>query len=134
MAENTKILTAEQESQLRAPIDEYVGAIQEKINALRADGTDKVIDLHNSIDGLKRDKIYTQEEKTAKLAQYQKELEQAKAVEAKNKDEIAKLIADAEGYLNGHFGAYYAAVAESCKEEKVLAQAKYKGTVAQLNK
>ena len=65
MAENTKILTAEQESQLRAPIDEYVGAIQEKINALRADGTDKVIDLHNSIDGLKRDKIYTQEEKAA---------------------------------------------------------------------
>ena len=54
MAENTKILTAEQESQLRAPIDEYVGAIQEKINALRADGTDKVIDLHNRIDGLKR--------------------------------------------------------------------------------
>ena len=112
MAENTKILTAEQESQLRAPIDEYVGAIQEKINALRADGTDKVIDLHNSIDGLKRDKIYTQEEKAAKLAQYQKELEQAKAVEAKNKDEIAKLIADAEGYLKEHFGAYYAAVAD----------------------
>ena len=134
MAENTKILTAEQESQLRAPIDEYVGAIQEKINALRADGTDKVIDLHNSIDGLKRDKIYTQEEKTAKLAQYQKELEQAKAVEAKNKDEIAKLIADAEGYLNGHFNEYYTAVAESCKEEKVLAQAKYQETVAQLNK
>ena len=86
MAENTKILTAEQESQLRAPIDEYVGAIQEKINALRADGTDKVIDLHNSIDGLKRDKIYTQEEKAAKLAQYQKELEQAKekAADLKN--------------------------------------------------
>ena len=134
MAENTKILTAEQESQLRAPIDEYVGAIQEKINALRADGTDKVIDLHNSIDGLKRDKIYTQEEKAAKLAQYQKELEQAKAVEAQNKDEIAKLIADAEGYLNGHFNEYYTAVAESCKEEKVLAQAKYQETVAQLNK
>ena len=34
MAENTKILSAEQESQLRAPIDEYVGAIQEKINAM----------------------------------------------------------------------------------------------------
>ena len=134
MAENTKILTAEQESQLRAPIDEYVGAIQEKINALRADGTDRVIDLHNSIDGLKRDKIYTQEEKAAKRTQYQKELEQAKAVEAKNKDEIAKLIADAEGYLNEHFNEYYTAVTESCKEEKVLAQAKYQETVAQLNK
>ena len=85
--DNTKILTAEQESQLRAPIDEYVGAIQEKINALRADGTDKVIEIQSNLDSLKRDRIYTQAEKAAKQAQYQKELEQAKAVEAQHKDE-----------------------------------------------
>ena len=42
-AENSKILTAEQESQLRQPIDDYVGGIQEKIDALRADGSDKVV-------------------------------------------------------------------------------------------
>ena len=35
VAEN-KILTAEQEAQLRQPIDETVGAIQAKINELRA--------------------------------------------------------------------------------------------------
>ena len=28
VADNTKILTAEQEEQLRAPIDEFVGGIQ----------------------------------------------------------------------------------------------------------
>ena len=57
MAEN--ILTAEQESKLRQPIDDYVGAIQEQINALRKDGTDRVIDIQSALDNLKRDKIYT---------------------------------------------------------------------------
>ena len=58
-AEITKILTAEQEAQLLQPIDEYVGAIQEKINALRLNGTDKVLDIQNSLENLKRDRIYT---------------------------------------------------------------------------
>lgn len=131
--DKTKILTAEQEQQLRQPIDEYVGGIQEKINALREEGTDKVIDLQSAIDNLKRDKIYTQQEKEAKLAQYRKELEQAKAVEAQNKGEVDKLIADAEDYLNGHYAQYYQAVAASCQEEKGLAQEKYAAAVAQLN-
>ena len=133
--DNTKILTAEQESQLRQPIDDYVGGIQAKIDALRADGTDKVIELLDSIDTLKRDKIYTQQEKEAKLAQFQKELEQAKAVEAQHKDEIAKLIADAEGYLKEHYKPeYYDQVAASCKLEAAAAKAKHQATVAQLNK
>ncbi len=133
--DNTKILTAEQESQLRAPIDEYVGAIQEKINALRADGTDKVIEIQSNLDSLKRDRIYTQAEKDAKQAQYQKELEQAKAVEAQHKDEIAKLIAQAESYLKEHYDReYFQPVAASCIQEKAAAQEKYQAAVAQLNK
>ena len=75
---NTKILTAEQEAELRQPIDEYVGSIQEKINALREEGTDRVIELQNSLDSLKRDRIYTQQEKAQKTVQYTKELEKAK--------------------------------------------------------
>ena len=133
--DNTKILTAEQESQLRAPIDEYVGAIQEKINALRADGTDKVIEIQSNLDSLKRDRIYTQAEKAAKQAQYQKELEQAKAVEAQHKDEISKLIAQAESYLKEHYDReYFQPVAASCIQEKAAAQEKYQAAVAQLNK
>ena len=42
MANENKILTAEQEKKLLQPIDDYVGKIQSKIDALRADGTEKV--------------------------------------------------------------------------------------------
>ena len=132
--ENTKILTAEQEQQLRQPIDEYVGGIQAKIDALRKDGTDQVVEIQSSMDSLKRDRIYTQQEKEAKLAQYKADLEKAKAVESQNKAEVDKLIAEAESYLNSHFGEYYQAVVESGKAEKVQAQEKYQAAVAQLNK
>ena len=118
--ENTKILTAEQEQQLRQPIDEYVGGIQAKIDALRKDGTDQVVEIQSSMDSLKRDRIYTQQEKEAKLAQYKAELEKAKAVESQNKAEVDKLIAEAESYLNSHFGEYYQAVVESGKAEVLL--------------
>jgi len=133
--DNTKILTADQEAELRKPIDEYVGGIQEQINALRKDGTDKVIDIQSALDNLKRDRIYTAQEKAAKEAQLRKGLEQAKAVEAKNKDQVAKLIADAEAYLKAHFDTdYYLAVKISCAQEKVRAQEKYQATVANLEK
>ena len=53
---NSKILTAEQERALRQPIDEYVGGIQKEIDALRKDGTTKVVVCQAVISGLKRDK------------------------------------------------------------------------------
>ena len=113
MANENKILTAEQEKKLLQPIDDYVGKIQSKIDALRADGTEKVISLQDEIDSLKKDKIYTKEEKDARLAAAQSALDKAKAVEAQNKDEIAKLIADAENYLKAHYDAeYYQPVCE----------------------
>ena len=131
---STKILTAEQEAQLRQPIDEYVGKIQDQINDLREDGTDKVIEIQSAIDSLKRDKIYTAQEKEARIRELQSELEKAKAVENRNKDAIAKLISDAENYLKAHFNTdYYQAVVASCKDEKVLAEEKYRATVAKLN-
>lgn len=135
VAENTKILTAEQEAQLLQPIDEYVGAIQKKIDALRAEGTDKIIEIQDTIDSLKRDRIYTAQEKSEKIQVLCKELEQAKAVESKHKGEINKLITEAEDYLKAHFNPdYYQAVAASCKEEKVLAEANYRAAVERLNK
>ena len=134
VADNTKILTAEQEEQLRAPIDEFVGGIQQKIDALRADGTDKVLEYQSALEDLKRDRIYTAEEKAQKRAEYAKALEKAKAVEAQNKAEVSKLIAQAEAYLKEHYDKdYYQAVVTSCKEEQALAQEKYQQAVAQLN-
>ena len=135
MATENKILTAEQELKLRQPIDEYVGGIQAKIDALRVDGTDRVIDIQSTLDNLKRDRIYTAQEKEARAAQLKKELEAAKAVENQNKSEISKLIADAESYLKAHYDAeYYQPLLASCRNEKVAAQEKYQAAVAELNK
>lgn len=132
---NSKILTAEQEMELRRPIDEYVGKIQEKIDSLRVDGTDKAVSVQNMIDGIKRDKTLAKGEKENRIAAAQEELKKAKAVEAKNKDEIAKLISDAEAHIKAHFDKeYYQPVKESCEIEKVAAKEKYQKKVTQLEK
>ncbi len=132
---NEKILTAEQEMALRKPIDDYVGGIQEKINALRADGTDKVVSLQNKIDSLKRDKSRSKAENKASIAKLQGEVTKAKEVESANKDEISKLIADAESYLKEHFDKeYYAPICESAKYEKVAAKEAYDAKLAELKK
>ena len=62
--QTSTILTAEREAELRKPIDEYVGNIQAQINDLRRDGTDKAVSIQNSLDNLKRDHVYTAQEKS----------------------------------------------------------------------
>ncbi len=131
--EISKTLTAEQEMQLRKPIEDYVGEIQEKIDSLRVDGSNRVVSLQSEIDAIKRDHGLTKEEKTAQTEEIKSEMLKAKAVEAKNKEEISKLIADAEGYLKAHFNKdYYQAVKESCSQEYVAAQKKYADNIAKL--
>ena len=131
--ENNKILAADQEAKLRQPIDDYVGKIQKEIDSLRADGTEKVVALQNKIDGLKRDRSISKSEKESEIAKCKAELEKAKAVEAKNKDQISKLIADAEGYLNAHFDKeYYQPVLASCQVEKVAAKERYQKRLKEL--
>ena len=134
MATST-ILSTEREVELRKPIDDYVGKIQAQIDELRHDGTEKAVNLQNDLDNLKRDRIYTAEEKAARQAQLKKQLEEAKAVEAKNKPQVDKLIADAEAYLKAHYKTdYFDHVVASCQQEKAAAQQKYQETVAKLEK
>ncbi len=132
---NNKILTAAEEIALRQPIDDYVGGIQKKIDALRADGTAKVITYENAIDGIKRDRTLSKSEKNSKIAEIQKNLDKATAVENKNKAEVEKLIADAESYLKEHFDTeYFTPVKESCAAEKEQAKVRYNEKVAELQK
>ena len=132
---NNETLTAEQEMQLRQPIEDYVGEIQKKIDSLRADGTNRVVALQNNIDATKRDRSLTKEERENRIAANRAEMEKAKAVEAKNKDEIAKLISDAETYLKAHFDKdYYLPLKENCEREKALAKERYDIKIAELNK
>ena len=133
--ENSNILTDEQEMKLRQSIEDYVGKIQKKIDALRVDGTDKIVEIQNIMDSIKRDRTLTKGEKEDRLAKCKTELDKAKAVEAKNKDEVSKLIADAENYLKEHFDKdYYQAVKASCAAEKAAAKARHQQKVAELEK
>ena len=132
---NGEILTAEQERQLRQPIDEYVGKIQKEIDELREHGTAEVIEYQNLIESVKRDKTLSKGEKEYEIKEFEAKLNQAKAVEAQNKDKVAKLIADAEGYLKENFEKlYYNAVKESCEVEKAKALEDHKQRLAQLEK
>ena len=54
---NSKILTEEQELKLRKPIEDHVGKIQEKIDSLRVDGTEKVVHLQGIIDRMKKGSV-----------------------------------------------------------------------------
>ncbi len=132
---NSKILTEEQELALRNPIEEYVGKIQEKIDGLRVDGTEKVIHLQGVIDSIKKDRSLAKGEKENRIAEAKRELEKAKAVETQNKDQISKLISEAEAYLKAHFDKdYYGAVQESCVQQKIQAKQKYAEKLVELEK
>lgn len=133
MVNNDKILSYEEEQKLLEPIDSYVGAIQEQIDALRADGTDKVTSLNNHIAITKENANYTKEEKKTIIAADKEALAKAKAVEAQNKDKINKLINDAVSYLDKNFDAqYYAPVAKACEQQKADENARYTAELAQL--
>ena len=132
---NDRILTAEQEMKLRQPIDDYIGKIQAQIDGLRKDGTDQVVAIQNTIDGVKRDRSLTKGEREDRLGELRRQLEKAKAVEAKNKDKVSKLIDQGVSYLKEHFDKeYYQPVKESCAQEKVKAKEKYDKKIADLAK
>lgn len=133
MADKNMILSADAEEKLLKPIDEYVGKIQAQIDELRVDGSDKVRSLKNHIAIAKEDKNLSKEEKDSVIAKDKAALEKAKAVEAANKDKVAKLIADAEGYLKEHYDSeYYSKVVASCEAEKTAENESYERVKATL--
>lgn len=126
MAENSVILSVEEEAKLLQPIDEYVGKIQDQIDALRVDGTDQVNNISNCIAIAKENKNLSKEEQAKLIAEYKKELEKAKSVENTNKQEVSRLIAEAESYLAKHYNSeYYDIVAKSCEAEKKAENSNY---------
>ena len=132
---NEKILTAEEETKLLQPIADHVGEIQKKIDELRKDGTAKVQDSKNRIALLKEDKNYTKEERDAEIEKTKAALQKAQEVEAKNKAEVDKLVAEAESYINEHYDKeYFQPVKAACDQMRAEAKAKYDATLAQYAK
>ena len=129
----SKILTVEEENKLRKPIDDYVGEIQGKIDALRVEGTDKIIAIQSLMESIKRDKTLTSDEKNSDLSELVAKLKTAEAVERENKDQIAKYISEAEAYIDAHFDKeYYHPLVSSCNEAKKAAKSDYKAKLEKL--
>ncbi|MFR2234634.1 MAG: galactose/methyl galactoside ABC transporter permease MglC [Lachnospiraceae bacterium] len=128
MANDIRCLSIEDEAKLLAPIDEYIGKIQEQIDALRVDGSDRVQALKTHIALTKEDKNYTKQEQQEIIREDKEQLKKAKEIENKNKDKVSGLIADAEAYLAAHYkNDYYKKVAESCAAAKKAENAEYEG-------
>ena len=133
MAENSVIISAEEEAKLLKPIDEYVEKIQKKIDALRVDGSDKVNDLKNQIAIAKENKNLSKIQRDKIIENSKKELESAKKVETANKEEIKKLVAEAEDYLAKHYKKdYYDVVNNSCKAATAEENSRYEKVKADL--
>lgn len=128
MANDIRCLSIEDEAKLLAPIDEYIGKIQEQIDALRVDGSDRVQALKTHIALTKEDKNYTKQERQEIIRKDKEQLEKAKEIEKKNKDKVSGLIADAEAYLAAHYkNDYYRKVVESCAAATKAENAEYEG-------
>jgi methyl-galactoside transport system permease protein len=131
----TNILSRDEELALRKPIEDYVGKIQAEIDELREEGTNKVLEYSEEIEVLKRDKIYTKNEKEARISELNGKLQKAKEIEAKNKQPINDKIAVAEKYLKDHYQTdYYNKVVESNKYEVQKAKADYDKKLKELEK
>ena len=90
---NNGILTPEKEELLLAPIQEHMNALQQKIDALRQDGTTKISEINNTIKIIHGDKNFSKQEQEQQIARLKGELEKAKAVESANKAQVDKLVA-----------------------------------------
>ena len=132
---NSVILSAAEEQQLLAPINETIGGLQKKINALRLEGTDKVVSLTNHMAIVKENANYTKEEKAAIIAEDKAALTEAKAVEEKNRAEIKALIGNAVGYLDEHYDKeYYSKIVASCAAQKNEESARYDAELQELKR
>ena len=126
MPTNGTVLTAEDEVQLLKPIDDRLAEIQAKIDALRVDGTNKVVSLQSSIDATKTDKLLSKTEKESLISGYKAEIEKAKKVESSNKAQVDKLIAEGESYLKDNYESkFLSRVKASCVAEREQAKANY---------
>ncbi len=132
---NKDILTAEQEEQLREPISAYVEDIQKQIDAMRAEGSTKIQTLRNELIHVKNDKTLDAREANDRSVAIHKEIEDAKVVENKHKDEIKALVSKAEAYLKANYKTKYLdRVDASCDAQLAQAKQKYAAALDTLKK
>ena len=130
---DSRILSAEEQEALLAPIDKEIGGIQAEIDKLRENGSLKVRSYENQIILLKEDKTLTKDERDNEIAAAKKELEKAKQVEAANRDKVAVYVKQAEDYLKAHYDSeYFNKVKASCDARREQAKREYDTALGKL--
>ena len=84
MEDNNKILTDQQEEELRAPIAEKIGAIQKQIDDLRKDGSLKIQTLSNRLAAVRSSRTLANDDRKKQIADLESQLAAAKEVEKNN--------------------------------------------------
>lgn len=133
MEDNNKILTDQQEEELRAPIDEKIGAIQKQIDDLRKDGSLKIQTLSNRLAAVRSSRTLANDDRKKQIADLESQLAAAKEVEKNNSAKVNALIKEAEDYLKQNYERQYLSkVKASCDVANSQAEAKYNAKLAEL--
>ena len=133
MEDNNKILTDQQEEELRAPIAEKIGAIQKQIDDLRKDGSLKIQTLSNRLAAVRSSRTLAGDDRKKQIADLESQLAAAKEVEKNNSAKVNALIKEAEDYLKQNYNnQYFSKVSASCDAANSQAEAKYNAKLAEL--
>ncbi|MDD6370174.1 galactoside ABC transporter permease [Galactobacillus timonensis] len=133
MEDNNKILTDQQEEELRAPIAEKIGAIQKQIDDLRKDGSLKIQTLSNRLAAVRSSRTLANDDRKKQIADLESQLAAAKEVEKNNSAKVNALIKEAEDYLKQNYESQYLSkVKASCDAANSQAEAKYNAKLAEL--
>ena len=133
MEDNKKILTDQQEEELRAPIDEKIGAIQKQIDDLRKDGSLKIQTLSNRLAAVRSSRTLAGDDRKKQIADLESQLAAAKEVEKNNSAKVNALIKEAEDYLKQNYESQYLSkVKASCDAANSQAEARYNAKLAEL--
>ena len=126
MAENKaqEIMTIEEDKR----IQQYT----EELKALRINGVTKVADCKIQMDAVRKNKLLEEGDRAKELARLSSELEQAKAVAAKNKEKVEALSKEAVAYVNTVAKDIEAAVVAKQNKRMAGAKAYYEKEVAEI--
>ena len=101
----------------------------ERLDALRKNGVNKVSALTQEIAAVRKNKLISAEEKNTRIAAYRKEIEEAKTVAARYKDEEKELTRKAVQRVNALAGAFEVEVKKSENAKAARYKQEYADTV-----
>ena len=87
-----KILSVDEETKLLQPIDSYVNEIQKKVDALRADGTTRVVELQGNIDAAKSDRVLTKAERDEAINGFKAQMERLRRSRPRTRARLTSLL------------------------------------------